>query len=102
MTKEEEEASRIRAECEMAFERLMPALNEAIGAIKAVPKEDISEIKAMKKPPKIIKLILKAMCIIFQIQPIQKKIVTDICEYYKPSYQLAAHGKDLLGCPTLP
>jgi dynein heavy chain len=45
----------------------MPALNEAINSIEAIPRQDISEIKVMKTPPRVIKLIMKALCILLGI-----------------------------------
>ncbi len=65
----------------------MPALNEAINSIQAIPRQDISEIKVMKTPPRVIKLIMKALCILLGIKPIVKKRKDGS---YKPSYWLAA------------
>ena len=79
----------------------MPALNDAVNSINVITKQDINEIKAMKKPPKVIKLILKILCIIFKVHPIMKK-PKDGNAKPKPSYFLAAHSKELLGNPNLP
>ena len=73
LEKDVEEAKAIKEECEIQLERVMPALNEAVNSIKAISKHDISEIKAMKKPPKVIKLILRALCILLNVQPVMKK-----------------------------
>lgn len=81
---------------------MIPALNEAVNSIRPIPRHDISDIKAMKKPPKVIKLILRALCIFLDIQPVLKKIVREDGTKYKPSYTVAAQGKDLLGDPGLP
>ena len=51
----------------------MPLLTEAVNSIKPINRHDISDIKAMKKPPKVVKLIFKALCILFHVNPIQKK-----------------------------
>ena len=81
---------------------MIPALNEAVNSIKAIPRHDISEIKVMKKPPKVIKLILRALCIFLNIEPIMKKRKgTGGPNTYTPSYWLAAQSKDLLGNPNL-
>lgn len=100
LTRESEEATRIKGECEMQLKRVMPALNEAVNSIKPIPKHDITEIKAMKKPPKVIKLIMRALCILLEVQPVMKKAKDG--GKYKPSYTVAAQGKDLLGDPGLP
>jgi dynein heavy chain len=73
-----------------------------VNSIKAIPRHDISEIKVMKKPPKVIKLILRALCIFLNIEPIMKKRKgTGGPNTYTPSYWLAAQSKDLLGNPNL-
>lgn len=49
----------------------------------------------MKNPPKIIKLILKALCIILNVKPAGKKKG----KILKMSHTAAAQGKELLGNP---
>ena len=46
----------------------MPALEGAIAALKSLSKGDITEIKAMKKPPDAVKLVMEAVCIMQQRQ----------------------------------
>lgn len=81
---------------------MIPALNEAVNSIRPIPRHDISDIKAMKKPPKVIKLILKALCIFLGVQPVMKKVDKEDGSIYKPSYTVAAQGKALLGDSGLP
>ena len=71
----------------MQLARVMPSLNEAVNSIEAIPRQDISEIKVMKTPPRVIKLIMRALCILLGIKPIVKKRKDGT---YKPSYWLAA------------
>ena len=42
----------------------------------------------MKKPPKVIKLVMKAVCILLQVPPIKKKNLDG--PGFKESYWLAA------------
>ena len=100
LSKEVEEATNVRDECENKLATVMPALNEAVNSIKPIPKGDITDLKSMKKPPKVIKLMLRSLCILLQIPPVMKKSKDG--SKYKPSYTVAALGKDLLGNPNLP
>ena len=54
----------------------------------------------MKKPPKVIKLVMKAVCIILLVPPQRKKHRDGI--HFKDSYWQAASSKDVLGNPRLP
>ena len=54
----------------------------------------------MKKPPKVIKLVLKAVCILLGVQPVRKKASDGI--HFKESYWAAAQGKEVLGNVRLP
>jgi len=45
-------------------------MNEAISAIKGISKQDIAEIRIMRKPSKVIKLIMQALCILLNVEPI--------------------------------
>jgi len=47
--------------------KVAPALNEAVNSIQSLSKHDLSELRAMKKPPKVIKLVLKAVCILLGV-----------------------------------
>lgn len=64
LSKEVEEATAVRDECEHKLSTVMPALNEAVNSIKPIPRSDITDLKSMKKPPKVIKLMLRALCIL--------------------------------------
>jgi dynein heavy chain len=54
----------------------------------------------MKKPPRVIKLILQAVCILLNVSPIRKRAKDGVG--YKDSYWMAALSKDVLGNPRLP
>jgi len=57
------------------------------------------EMRSLDHPPKTIKLVLKAICIIFGIQPVMKQKKNG---EYKASYWRAAISNELLGDPYLP
>lgn len=60
----------------------------------------MSELRAMKKPPKVIKLIVKAVCILLDVSPIRKK--KDDGFQFKDSYWAAGQSKEVLGNQKLP
>jgi dynein heavy chain, axonemal len=79
----------------------MPAMNEAISAIKGISKQDIAEIRIMRKPSKIIKLIMQALCILLNVEPIMTQSRQDGLTHYEPSYWLAAQTPAVLNHPNL-
>jgi len=56
-------------ECQDILDEALPALDNAINALKTLKKSDISEVKAMKKPPDGVKLTMEAVCIMLEVAP---------------------------------
>ena len=79
---------------------MIPALNEAVNSIQSLVKHDLSELRAMKKPPRIIKLVMKAVCIFLEVKPIRKRAKDGVT--FKDSYWMAAMSKEVLGNARLP
>ena len=67
--------------------------------MQQISKNDILEIRALPHPPKAIKLVMKAVCILLEIDPIPKKNKKG---EFKPSYWRAAISEKVLGNPNLP
>ena len=67
--------------------------------MQQIAKADVSEVRTLDHPPKTIKLVLKAVCLLLDVQPIVRKNSKGV---YKPSYWAAAIGPDVLGNPQLP
>ena len=61
------EAQKEEVEADLA--KAMPALMEALGALDTLSAKKHREIKAMKKPPGPVKLVLQAVCIMKGIKP---------------------------------
>ena len=82
----------IKDSAESDLAEALPALEEAVQCLKDLKKEQIVEVKALKKPPAGVRLTLKAICIMFQIKPVkttdpdnpQKKID----DYWGPSQKM--------------
>lgn len=63
------EAEKIAASCQKDLDQALPALEAAISALKSLKQSDITEIKAMKKPPDAVKLVLEAVCLMMAVKP---------------------------------
>ena len=63
------EATELAASCQADLELAMPALEGAVAALKSLSKNDIVEIKSMKKPPDAVKLVMEAVCIMCNVRP---------------------------------
>jgi dynein heavy chain len=46
-----------------------PLLQAAEDSLKALNKNDIAEVKAMKRPPVGVLLVIEAMCIVNNVKP---------------------------------
>eukprot|EP00927_Polykrikos_kofoidii_P016938 TRINITY_DN17697_c0_g4_i1.p1 TRINITY_DN17697_c0_g4~~TRINITY_DN17697_c0_g4_i1.p1 ORF type:complete len:2583 (+),score=405.07 TRINITY_DN17697_c0_g4_i1:3-7751(+) len=64
-----EDARVIRKECKLELDTAMPALEQALDALRKLKKSDISEVKAMKSPPDGVILVSKAICWFFDVMP---------------------------------
>lgn len=47
----------------------MPALRAAEASLKALNKNDITEVRAMKRPPVGVIFVIEAICIVKDIKP---------------------------------
>jgi hypothetical protein len=67
--------------------------------IQTLKVQDLCELRSLKKPPKIVKLVMKILCLFLGVEPVPKR-----CEQtgqIKLSYWKAAIGKDILANPRL-
>lgn len=86
-------------EAQDALDKIVPCINEALSSMQQISKYEVGEVKTLDHPPRTIKLVLKAICIILEVEPIVKRSSKGV---YKPSYWKAAIGPDVLGNPKLP
>ncbi|XP_026529026.1 dynein heavy chain 1, axonemal [Notechis scutatus] len=73
----------------------LPALDAALASLRNLNKNDVTEVRAMQRPPLGVKLVIEAVCIMKGVKP--KKIAgekpgTKIDDYWEP-------GKGLLQDP---
>ncbi|XP_031423008.1 dynein axonemal heavy chain 1 [Clupea harengus] len=77
------------------LDEALPALDAALTSLKSLNKNDVTEVRAMQRPPHGVKLVIEAVCIMKGIKP--KKVAgekpgTKVDDYWEP-------GKGLLQDP---
>lgn len=50
----------------------MPALKAAEDALKVLDKKQIDILRTMKKPPNVIRVVMKALCLLIYPNPTEK------------------------------
>ncbi|KAI5631027.1 dynein heavy chain and region d6 of dynein motor domain-containing protein [Phthorimaea operculella] len=67
--KQASEAQAIKDECDADLAEAMPILNSALAALDTLTPQDITFIKTMKSPPRGIRLVMEAICILKEQKP---------------------------------
>ena len=96
---EAQEAEAIEKECKEALDKAYPGIQAAIEQLKQLSKLDLSELKTMRKPPKAIRLLMEAVCIVIKEEPTRVK--TKDGQSFTDDYWPTATGKRVLGNPKL-
>jgi dynein heavy chain len=71
--KQAAEANAMKEDCEADLAEAMPALEAAMEALNTLTKKDIDEVKALKKPPGAVRLVLQCVCIIKGLKSVKGK-----------------------------
>ncbi|KAG7240353.1 hypothetical protein INR49_026924, partial [Caranx melampygus] len=88
-------AGAIAADAQKDLDEALPALDAALTSLKSLNKNDVTEVRAMQRPPQGVKLVIEAVCIMKGIKPKKvpgEKPGTKINDYWEP-------GKGLLQDP---
>ncbi|KAJ8259834.1 hypothetical protein GJAV_G00174010 [Gymnothorax javanicus] len=90
-----EKAHAIATDAQKDLDEALPALDAALESLKSLNKNDVTEVRAMQRPPQGVKLVMEALCIMKGIKP--KKVPGDkpgtkVDDYWEP-------GKGLLQDP---
>ncbi|KAK9870896.1 hypothetical protein WA026_009852 [Henosepilachna vigintioctopunctata] len=75
------------------LEEAMPALLAAEESLKQLNKNDITEVRAMKRPPAGVIYVIESICIVKNIKPNKvpgKKIGEKLLDYWEPGRQMLA------------
>ncbi|OCT85694.1 dynein heavy chain 1, axonemal [Xenopus laevis] len=94
-TEKAQTAQAIADDAQKDLDEALPALDAALASLKSLNKNDVTEVRAMQRPPVGVKLVIEAVCIMKGIKP--KKVAGDkpgskIDDYWEP-------GKGLLQDP---
>ncbi|XP_058497468.1 dynein axonemal heavy chain 1 [Solea solea] len=65
-------AGSIAADAQRDLDEALPALDAALTSLKSLNKNDVTEVRAMQRPPQGVRLVIEAVCIMKGIKP--KKI----------------------------
>jgi dynein heavy chain len=86
------ECTGIKESAEAGLAEALPALDAAVKCLSKLDKSQIVEVKALKKPPSGVRLVLQAVCIMFQIKSVK---ITDpdnpqkkLDDYWGPSQKM--------------
>lgn len=88
-------AGAIAADAQRDLDEALPALDAALASLKSLNKNDVTEVRAMQRPPQGVKLVIEAVCIMKGIKPKKvpgEKPGTKVDDYWEP-------GKGLLQDP---
>ena len=70
----------------------MPLLEKALAALNTLTKGDITEVKSMKNPPSIVKLVMESVCHMLGVKPKKVQDPTNpskkIDDYWEGSQKL--------------
>lgn len=59
----------IKDDCDANLAEAMPILNAALAALNTLTPADITIVKTMKSPPKGVRLVMEAVCILKDVKP---------------------------------
>jgi len=59
----------VQDECEGELAVAMPLLEKALQALNTLTKGDITEVKSMKNPPSVVKLVMESVCHMLGVKP---------------------------------
>ena len=59
----------LQDECEGELAVAMPMLEKALQALNTLTKGDITEVKSMKNPPSVVKLVMESVCHMLGVKP---------------------------------
>ncbi|CAH1117610.1 unnamed protein product [Phaedon cochleariae] len=91
-------AQAIKDECDADLAEAMPILNAALAALNTLTQADISLVKTMKNPPKGVKVVMEAVCILKDVKPQRIPApsgIGQVDDYWGPSLKVLGDMKFL-------
>ncbi|KAF5308293.1 hypothetical protein FQR65_LT06286 [Abscondita terminalis] len=83
----------IAEDAQKDLDQALPALLAAEESLKALNKNDITEVRAMKKPPVGVVYVVESICIIKGIKPVKvrgEKLGEKVLDYWEPGRSMLA------------
>uniref|UniRef100_A0A8V1A4F4 Dynein axonemal heavy chain 1 n=1 Tax=Gallus gallus TaxID=9031 RepID=A0A8V1A4F4_CHICK len=65
----------------------LPALDAALASLRNLKKSDVTEVRAMQRPPLGVKMVIEAVCIMKEVKPkkvLGEKLGTKVDDYWEP------------------
>ncbi|XP_054640454.1 dynein axonemal heavy chain 1 isoform X2 [Dunckerocampus dactyliophorus] len=89
-------AGEIASDAQRDLDEALPALESALTSLKSLNKGDVTEVRALQRPPHGVRLVIESLCIMREVKP--KKVAgekpgTKVDDYWEP-------GKVLLQDPA--
>ncbi|XP_068109284.1 dynein axonemal heavy chain 1 [Hyperolius riggenbachi] len=86
-TEKARRAQEIADDAQKDLDEALPALDAALASLKSLNRNDVTEVRAMQRPPVGVKLVIEAVCIMRGLKP--KKVAgampgTKVDDYWEP------------------
>jgi len=85
------EADAIKQSCQKELDAAIPMKKEAENALKQISKKDITEIKTVVKPHDAVVMVMSAVCVLLEVDPIKEmnpQTQRKETNYWKPTQKL--------------
>ncbi|GMH32441.1 hypothetical protein BSKO_00275 [Bryopsis sp. KO-2023] len=100
---DEAKAVALKGQCEAELAEAVKILEEALGSLHNVEEGDISYLKKLRNPPRVVKLVLEAVCVVLEVKPARFKDQSGkmIQDYWNVAVALMHQKKFLESLRTL-
>ncbi|XP_063366022.1 dynein axonemal heavy chain 1-like [Cydia amplana] len=85
------ETTAMAEDAQKDLDEALPALKAAEKALQELNRNDVVEVKAMKKPPAGVVLVIESLCMVFDIKPVKEQGANfgeKVLNYWKPGSQM--------------
>uniref|UniRef100_A0A8C3GR01 Dynein axonemal heavy chain 1 n=1 Tax=Cairina moschata TaxID=8855 RepID=A0A8C3GR01_CAIMO len=89
--KKAQKAQAIADDAQKDLAEALPALDAALASLRKLNKNDVTEVRAMQRPPLGVKMVIEAVCIMKEIKPKKvagEKLGSKVDDYWEPGRAL--------------
>ncbi|XP_072203968.1 dynein axonemal heavy chain 1 [Excalfactoria chinensis] len=82
-----QKAQAIADDAQKDLAEALPALDAALASLRNLKKSDVTEVRAMQRPPPGVKMVIEAVCIMKEVKPKKvagEKLGTKVDDYWEP------------------